>query len=551
MLNYLAIDNYVLLSKVRLNFDSNLIAISGETGSGKSLLLETLNLVVGGKLSKNAKGPFTISASFDISNNTKLIKLLKNKDIDIDDDNLIIKRVVKENNKSYFYLQGMPIRVSEITEISNLLIHIVGQNSNKILYDSSNQIKLLDNFIDDKVLLDKVKDSYNDYKKLEQELLTIEKENESYNEKISYLNFIKKELDSVDLNNPNEDIEILDRLNIIKDSAIIFENLNKLKSAYYGNNDFSISSKLKDMRSYLRKLNYIENPFNELEDRINSAILEIDDIVSECENQLNSLSYSETEVDKLNSRLSKLQNLMRLYGPTLEQVIEKKKEVNKSLENSELNPERIKKLKKILKEKQDIYILNSKNLHNKRIEFSKKLERVLTESLRELDMKDCSLKISIEDNKYTNLGYDKVDFLIKTNTGTSYAKLEEIASGGEISRILLALLSVLSEKDDISTIIFDEIDTGIGGKISHSVANKIEHISLNKQVFVVTHLATVASKAYEHILISKNTSNNKTTSYATLIDGDDRVVEIARMLSGHSQSTKALEHAKELLKREV
>ncbi len=547
MLNYLAVDNYVLLKKVRLNFESNLIAISGETGSGKSLLLETLNLVAGGKLSKNVKGPFTISASFDISNNLKLIELLNNKDIDVSDETLIIKRVVKENNKSYFYVQGMPLRVSEINEISNLLIHIVGQNSNTILYNSENQLKLLDNFIDDNSILDKVKTSYNDYKNTEKKLEKIEESYKTDNEKLEYLKFIKKELDSAQLKNENEDIEILDRLNIIKDSEIIFDNLNKLKSNYYANNDFSVKTKLKDMHSLLSKLSYLDSPFNELEQRLSSAIIEIEDIVNECEEQLGNLSYSENEVDELNSRLAKLQKLMRLYGPSLKNVIEKKEEVEKSIDNSELAPQEINKLKKELEDKKQVFIKNSKTLHNKRLKCAKELEKILTNSLKDLDMKSCDFKIEITDKKESINGYDKVNFLIKTNNGTNYAKLEEIASGGEVSRILLAILSVLSEKDDISTIIFDEIDTGIGGKISHSVANKLKNISRLKQVFVVTHLATVASIAKEHILISKNIGKNTTNSCATLIENNDRVVEIARMLSGQSDSKNALNHAKELL----
>lgn len=544
MLKKLYLDNFLLFNKAKVSFDTNFISITGETASGKSLLLEALNLLFNIKSTKLINDDYSISAIFNVDERDDIKEMLKKYDIR---DDLILSRITKKG-RTTFEINDKPSSSSIINSLSPLLLNISRQNSNMNLYDQKYQLRIIDSYIDDK-LLKMVEEKYNLYKDSMDEYLRIQKQDISRSERLDYLSFSIKALDEANLKKEDEDKILIDRLNEIKDTELIYKELNLIYDAYYLNDEFSLRANLIKIRSSLDKLKTINSSFEDLFLRVEAAIIDLKDVINDCQDKSKNLEYSEREVDKMNARLATLQRLMRKYGPDLKQVIEKYTNMKKELDELNNYEDYLKDAQNKMDEYLKDYEKQALILKGKREEVAKDLSKRITSSLRELDMKDSALNITLKDTKPSAKGSNSIEFLIKTNKGSEYKEIKKVASGGEVSRIFLAIMSVISNSEAYDTIIFDEIDTGIGGIVSLSLAKQLKKIAENKQVFVITHQASIAATTKEQILVVKKVDDKSTYSLLNKLDEEERVKEIARMLSGHSSKDISLEHARDLLRQ--
>lgn len=553
MLAELFINNLVIIKRDHLFFDSGFNVLSGETGSGKSLILEAINIVLGKRTNKDIIGKFDdktiIEAVFNLDED--IMKKLEDKDITFDDNKLIITRTISQQSSS-IRINGRVANLSLIKEISSLLIDIYKQGDSNIFMDKGNYLDIIDAYKKDKETI-KLKNEIN---KLFNEKNNLLKKFDEFNlsqEEVSR----EKELISYQL----DDIEQIDLLNI--DEEKIDQEYKKLNSitelresiesseeliSSFDYDKASISSLLANLSSNLSDFSEIDKSIEEVNDKIYTVIDLVNEIYSELDNYKDKLDQNPERLYELEMINQKLFDLKRKYGNEIEDIIEYYDEI--SLRLKEL--EKISDLKKNIDK--DIKNIN-KNLEEKslalskiRKEKSKNLEKEIKSEIQSLNIINGDFKVLFKNkNKIDSNGIDDIDFLIKTNKGEDLKSLSKTASGGEVSRIVLSFKKIFADYDKIDTMIFDEIDQGISGRTAQIVGEKILDLSKERQILAISHLPQIASLSTNHILIEKFDQKDLTISKSTNIKGNDRVKEIARLLAGVDITDKTMESAKEMI----
>lgn len=553
MLSELFIDNFVIIKRDHIFFEKGFNVLTGETGSGKSLVLDAINLILGKRANKDIIGKFDdktiIEAVFILDEDT--IKVLENMDITFDDNKLIITRTIKEKSSS-IRLNGRISNLSLIKDISPLLVDIYKQGDSNIFMDKNNYLDILDSYKNDeesKNLKNKIEGlnkkknkllkKYNDFN-LSEEEVSREKE------------LIKYQLD---------DIEQIDLENI-DEKAIDLEykklnSITELKEAIEKSEDYissfdydrpSISSMLANLAQDLSSFSSLDK---NMED-INKDIDEITDLVNDLYSKLDfykdSLDQNPERLYELEMINQKLFDLKRKYGNNIEEILAYYNKINKRLGELE-NVENFKKnIKKDLNGINKKIETLSKKLSLIRKDKSKDLEEKVKEEIKSLNIKNADFKIFFkESNKITNKGFDDIDFLIKTNKGENLKSLSKTASGGEVSRIVLAFKKIFAYYDMLACMIFDEIDQGISGRTAQIVGEKILSLSKSRQILAISHLPQIASLSNNHILIEKYDDKDLTISRSENIKGEKRIDEISRLLAGVDITEKTKESAKEML----
>lgn len=553
MLAELFINNLVIIKRDHLFFDSGFNVLSGETGSGKSLILEAINIVLGKRTNKDIIGKFDdktiIEAVFNLDEDT--IKKLEDKDITFDDNKLIITRTINQQSSS-IRINGRVANLSLIKEISSLLIDIYKQGDSNIFMDKGNYLDIIDAYKKDKETI-KLKNEIN---KLFIEKNNLLKKFDEFNlsqEEVSrekeLINYQLDDIEQIDLLNIDE--EKIDqeykKLNSITELRESIESSEELISSF-DYDKASISSLLANLSSNLSDFSEIDKSIEEVNDKIYTVIDLVNEIYSELDNYKDKLDQNPERLYELEMINQKLFDLKRKYGNEIEDIIEYYDEI--SLRLKEL--EKISDLKKNIDK--DIKNIN-KNLEEKSLELSKirkekskNLEKEIKNEIQSLNIINGDFKVLFKDkNKIDSNGIDDIDFLIKTNKGEDLKSLSKTASGGEVSRIVLSFKKIFADYDKIDTMIFDEIDQGISGRTAQIVGEKILDLSKERQILAISHLPQIASLSTNHILIEKFDQKDLTISKSTNIKGNDRVKEIARLLAGVDITDKTMESAKEMI----
>ncbi len=553
MLAELFINNLVIIKRDHLFFDSGFNVLSGETGSGKSLILEAINIVLGKRTNKDIIGKFDdktiIEAVFNLDEDT--IKKLEDKDITFDDNKLIITRTISQQSSS-IRINGRVANLSLIKEISSLLIDIYKQGDSNIFMDKGNYLDIIDAYKKDKETI-KLKNEIN---KLFNEKNNLLKKFDEFNlsqEEVSrekeLINYQLDDIEQIDLLNIDE--EKIDqeykKLNSITELRESIESSEELISSF-DYDKASISSLLANLSSNLSDFSEIDKSIEEVNDKIYTVIDLVNEIYSELDNYKDKLDQNPERLYELEMINQKLFDLKRKYGNEIEDIIEYYDEI--SLRLKEL--EKISDLKKNIDK--DIKNIN-KNLEEKslalskiRKEKSKNLEKEIKSEIQSLNIINGDFKVLFKNkNKIDSNGIDDIDFLIKTNKGEDLKSLSKTASGGEVSRIVLSFKKIFADYDKIDTMIFDEIDQGISGRTAQIVGEKILDLSKERQILAISHLPQIASLSTNHILIEKFDQKDLTISKSTNIKGNDRVKEIARLLAGVDITDKTMESAKEMI----
>lgn len=552
MLLQLSIKNFALIEEITLDLDEGFTILAGETGAGKSILIDAINYVLGSKFNKDlirtGEEKTFVEAICSIEDNKSLKEILDFYDIEYDDI-LIISRESFKNGKSVIRVNGKAIILSNLRKISEKLIDIHGQHSNQNLLNKDRHIEYLDSF--GKINLEndfiKYKESFVEFKDIKDKILSLNK-NESDEKLVDYIKYQIEEIDNASLS-AGEEEKLKDRYNILSNHEKIRNSL--ARSYSYLDSSTGEYSVLDSLDFVVREISAIEKHSEKaklIKERVNNTYYELQDLTKDIKSLLDESYYDENELDEINSRIYKIGLLKKKYGSSIEEILKYRENLDKQYQEIINSEEIIKELKNkliVIEKRLDKY---SKNIHEKRVILGKAIEEKIEKELKYVGLGKCTFKISIEyDDSFNLKGKDKVQFMISTNLGEPIKPMEKIVSGGELSRIMLSLKSVFIDKDNTPTIIFDEIDTGISGRIAQCVAEKMYEISNKHQVLCITHLPQIASMSDNHYMVKKYIENEKTFTKIEKINEEKKIEEIAIMLGGVKLTENTLTNAREII----
>lgn len=551
MLRELKIENLAIIDELDLEFEKGFAVLTGETGAGKSIILNGINLLIGEKATvdmiRDGEENLLAQGVFDITN--EQAKSLEDLGIETENSEVIVRRYLSRNGKAKVYVNNVRVGLNELKNIMSNLVDIVGQHSHQMLLNKANHIKLLDSFFskEDKEVKLELEVLVKEYKSLEEKIENILKNKKEILEKKEFYEYQLQEIEKLKLVSGEEEIlenEYKKAFNSEKIREKLFEALDYLKN----DEDSALDSILQSKRN-LEYLDKYDKEYGELAKKLENLYYELEDCTSNIENLGENIGdFDGQNLEKITSRMNSLKRIKEKYKRDIPELIEYREALKKKLNLFEDSDFEIQDLEKKLNNCKEKYNLVAEKLHRLRKDLAIKIEKDLLDELNFLNMENAIVKIAInKDEKISNEGFDDVEFLISTNLGQSLKPLSKIASGGEVSRIMLALKVIFSKVDNIPILIFDEIDTGVGGETVRKIALKLKEIGESTQIISITHSPVIASKANQQFFIEKYIKNEKTISRVRKLKKDERIKEIGRMMVGEKISPDILEIANKML----
>lgn len=549
MLNSLFIENIAVIEKTEIELFSGLNILTGETGAGKSIVIDAINAILGKRTSRelirNGAETATVYASFSDVNDIVKNKLDEN-GYNLEDDELIISRTMSLSGKNNCRINGRPANVSFLKELGLNLINIHGQHESYELFSPETHIKYIDNLADDTELINEYKEKYKEYKKFKKQLNDFLKSETNREQRIDVLSFQVEELENADIK-PGEIEQLNEERRILMNVEKVTSELRKAKNTLDGGNSLGVTDKLDDVVTSMQKASDLNPSLSELFNRINDLYYELQDCSNEISYSIDEIEENPYRLEEIEQRLDLLNKLSRKYGGDEEEILKfldrAKSELNKLLKFDE-NANGLKALC-------DKSEAETKSLADKlsavRKNTAEDFEEKVKKEMSFLDMPNVEIVVSMERRELSENGQDNVEILISANPGEVPKPVSKIASGGELSRMMLAIKTVLASTDLIDTLIFDEVDTGVSGSAAQKVGMKLKEVSESRQVICVTHQAQIAALADSHFLISKSVKDNRTYTDIKLLDYDGRLHELARILGGVEITDTALAHAEKLM----
>lgn len=551
MLSELYIENLAVIEKATIDFSDKLNVFTGETGAGKSILINGINAILGQRVTKDIVRTGTdkavISALFtDIGDN--VFQVLDELGISTEDGQLFLTREIRSDGGSVARVNSRAVNVSVLKAIGETLVTIHGQHDNQILMAPERHIEILDSYAESEALIEDYHSSFRELQSIAKKINKIKTEQSKKEFRMAELADIVEEINTLNIHE-GEDKEIEAELNISKNAVAISEALYMAKQLLSGDDDTDGAVEMTQRASKsVEGYTDIMTEISPIYDRLSSAAIEMEDISEEIGSLLDSLDIDPKRYDYLNQRSDELRRIMKKYGPELDDVLT-------TLENSQNELDELsgaeQSLDELNKEKERLLAEVSKKakaLSDHRKKAGERFVSQVTEELEFLNMPKVKLVVQQKTGKLTINGMDSIEFLISANLGEEPKPIAKIASGGELSRIMLALKNVIAEKDSIGTLIFDEIDTGVSGRAAQKIGIKLKQISRLRQVLCVTHLAQMAVMADNHLLIEKNIQGDRTVTTVRTLDHEQRKYEIARIMGGENITDLMLENAEQYLK---
>lgn len=554
MLSEISIHNFAIIEHLEVTFDEGLTVLTGETGAGKSIIIDAVQLLAGARGSQEfirhgakkaeLEGMFTID-----DEHHPVFGKLSEFGIECEDGSIILRRDLNANGKTTCRVNGKLVTIASLREIGSQLIDIHGQHDNQELMHEKRHIHLLDQFAGSKLAEAHRNyiDIYHHYTKLKRRLETANENEQQVAQRIDLYSFQLKEIDNAELVIGEEE-ELEEEKLKLQHFNRIFERLNTAYESISGDNHAldwvgSAMSDLEDAAS-------IDKDLESHSEIISTSFYSLQDTAHELKNIIDRMEFDPTRLPVVEDRLAMLVSLKRKYGATIEDVLIYREKIAEDLDQLLNRDERLVLEQEKLAQLEKDLAVEANELSIIRQESAVLLEDAIMQQLKELHMEKSSIKVSISrkaSNNYDSNGFDEVVFLISTNLGEPLKPLVKIASGGELSRIMLALKTIFSKHQGITSIIFDEVDTGVSGRVAQAIADKIAMISTHSQVLCISHLPQVAAMADHHLLIRKEVKGNRTTTAVAEITDLDRTKELSRMLSGAEVTSLTLQHADELL----
>jgi len=549
MLQTLHIKNFALIEHLHIDFSAGLSTITGETGAGKSILLGALGLVLGRRADltslKDKGQKCIVEAHFNITQYNLKDFFIEN-DLDYEDVT-IIRREILPSGKSRAFVNDSPVNLQELQQLGDFLIDIHSQQQTRELTEEQYQLELLDAIAANNALLAEYKSQLSAYKKLQSEYKALQLQKESLVKEQDYNNYLLQELLTANLK-AGEQEEMEQQLEVLNNTAAIKEALARA-AASASDENVGVLNNLKEIRQTLQKISGMSVEYNELYERLSSLIIEFDDIKDGIEESLETLSEDPEKLELINNKLQVIYQLQKKHSvQTVEELLEIQESLDSKVMLADEIDSQLSKLEKASAEAELAATKTARALHDKRQKAIPVLTDSITAILSQLGMPDArfDFKLAGTDTFYGN-GKDILELLFAANKGTGFGLLKKVASGGEMSRIMLAVKAVLAQYSNLPTIIFDEIDTGVSGEIANKMAGIMKEMSAKMQVFAITHLPQIAAKGDQHYKVEKTSNAETTVSELKLLTPNERVHEIAQMLSGKDFGDSALNHARALL----
>ena len=542
MISTLHIKNIGIIDDLSIDLNQGLNVLTGETGAGKTLIIDSIEIISGGRFSKEMirKGEtnsFIELCMYEPENENSI------------DGNIIVSREINTTGKNMCKINGRMVTVTELKEFMSQFIEIHGQNKNQELLNNKTHLKCLDGFIGEeiKTLKNKYVEKYNRYSQIKQELKQNYGDDKEKERKLDLLKYQIEEIEQANLKE-NEENELEEKRKIMQNAEKITKNLNEADMVISETGIDSLSTAIKS----LEKIEGIDEKYEKIANNLKSLYYELQEISRDLGSFNDEIYFDEEERNFTEERLDLIYSLKRKYGNSVKEILEYKEEIENEVKHIENLDEYNNKLKQELN--QTINKMNEigKQIHELRVKKAKVLSQNINKELSDLEMKNAKVNIHVEyqENEFYKTGKDEVEFFISTNIGEDEKELAKIASGGEISRIMLAIKKVLADTDKMPVLIFDEIDTGISGNAANMVADKLNNISKNHQVLCISHLPSIAAMADYNYFISKKVVEERTNTNVKLLNEEEIVKEIARISSGKINDI-TIKYAEELRNKKV
>ncbi|MBX3709352.1 MAG: DNA repair protein RecN [Gammaproteobacteria bacterium] len=552
MLNQIHIRDLATIEELHLNLSTNCTMITGETGAGKSIFIEAIELALGGRASQNVIRPgkekADISLSFDITNFPQVITYLKNYDLYQNTPECIIRRIITSDGRSRSYINGLPSTLQFVKELGELLFHLHSQHEQQVLLKVETQREMLDRFADHLPLTAAVKTFAEEWRILDQEIKNLrEKISERY-ERADYLRFQLEELQAVKLE-PDEWRAIEAEHHRLTHAEELMRSIQCAIDLIADNDTKNILSLLSDTRKMLESIHLLEPKVNEWTATLNTILIQLTDLESDLKNYLDNTELDPERLQFIEERVSQIFNLARKHKISPQELTTFKEQLISELQSIDSSNEDLMKLEDKKNQIAKSYIEHADQLSSSRKKAAEKLEKEISATIQHLSLPHGEFKIALErdDGTLPLHGHEKIIFLIKTNPDQSLQPLAKVISGGELSRLSLAAHLALANQTTIPTLIFDEVDTGLSGATAEKIGRLLRKLGNSYQVFCITHQPQVAACGHHHVLVEKYFVDNSTHTRLRLLTADEKTREIARMLGGEKITEKTLEHAREVL----
>lgn len=552
MLQELSIKDFAIIDEIQISFQPKMTVLTGETGAGKSIIIDALGLLAGGRGStefiRKGEKKAVIQGLFTLPREANTYNILEEYGIDSEDGQIILQRDLYRGGRNICRINGMMVNLATLRKVGETLIDIHGQNEHQELMKPENHIDLLDEY-DKKTsqLRNQYQVVYQNYRKLKLSMEKKEADEKAWAQRLDMLNFQVKEIEEAGLK-INEEDELVEEKNKLDNFQAIHDAL-ELSYQILSGEKIDVVGNLGNAMNELSDVSDLSENLQEINTKISDAFYSLEDAARDISDALDSMEWNGERLNEIEERLELIHQLKRKYGDTIEDILYYHSRIEKELremENAEQNSEKQERqLSEALEKVKELAIKLSKQ----RKKSAKKLEKMIHEQLSALYMDKAVFEVKcLNNSKLYSKGIDKVEFYIQTNPGEEMGPLAKIASGGELSRIMLALKTIFSQKMGVTSIIFDEVDTGVSGRVAQAIAEKISQISNNSQVLCITHLPQVAAIADNHYYISKSVNDGRTETSLKELDEKQKIREIARMLSGSEITELTLKHAEELIK---
>lgn len=554
MLQTLSIKQFAIIDELEVHFGDGLTVLSGETGAGKSIIIDAIGQLIGMRASSNyvrhGEKKAIIEGIFDIDESKEAISILEALDIDIDEDFLLVKREIFSTGKSMCRVNNQIVTLQDLRKIMQELLDIHGQHETQTLLKQKYHLQLLDNYAEDKYkkLLNSYVATFDQYKAKKKELEDLESADQALLQRLDLLKFQHEELQEANLVE-GEVKQLETDIKRIQNS----ENLNlALNNAHLTLTDeHAITDRLYELSNQLQSINHIlPEKYDSLKEEVDQFYYTLEDAKHQLYDELTNTEFDEQYLNELESRMNVLNDLKRKYGKDISELITYQSKLANEIDKIENYEESTSQLRQEIDTLYDKVIKLGEQLSKERRSVAQTLRNHIVEEIQNLQMKDANLEISFKPLDVPNReGIEFVEFLISPNKGEPLKSLNKIASGGELSRIMLALKTIFVKARGQTAILFDEVDSGVSGKAAQKMAEKMKDLATYIQVICISHLPQVATMSDHHLFISKDTTDDRTTTHVQQLSGDERVTEIARMISGASVTELTRQNAKEMIEQ--
>lgn len=555
MLQELTIDDLAIIPHLSLEFDDHMTVLTGETGAGKSIIIDAVSLLAGRRgsqeLIRKGSDKLVVQGQFTLPHRPSYLQELDDLGINHDDNVLIISRTIHRNGRNTIRVNGTFINTSVLKKIGSALVDIQGQNDSQRLLQPDQHLEMLDQFAGKKLL--EVRTQYQQlYQRYQQIKSTLEKKQaneQQWAQRLDMLRYQVKEIGDAQLKADEEE-----QLTVERDRLEHFQQINEtlqdVITVLNGDEGAPVLDQLASLMDETSQISQFDGEYDDLAKSITDSYYNLQDAANQAGHELDNLAYDDDRLQQINDRLTLIGDLEHKYGDSLKDVLAYYQKIQQELAKMEgsadSNDELEKQLKTITKELGQL----AGELHSMRVKAASQLERRVHQQLSDLYMSKAVFQVkfkSVDQLTFTATGQDNVEFYIQTNPGERLGPLVRIVSGGELSRVMLALKTIFAKVEGVTSIIFDEVDTGVSGRVAQAIADKIKLIAANSQVLCITHLPQVAAVAQHHFLISKHLQKQRTVTEVQSLNKQERIDELARMLAGEKITKLTREHAKELL----